>query len=504
MIKKLILLGCIILAESTTLLAQIVKVHTIGDSTMADYVENTTRTRGWGEMLQEFFSNKVQVINYARGGRSSRSFCEEGLWDKVKKNMTQGDYVFIQFAHNDEKEGGKDGADFRGTAPWTTYKSFLEKYVDETRQLGGIPVFITPIVRRYFGDTGKITPKGCHDIGTVEDDSTLNYVRVMKHVARQKNVSLVDMTSLTKNFAEQLGADATIRQIYVPTDGTHTQATGAACYAKIVASELKRQGILASYINTEIPMVVNPTSLDFGTVYVGNEATLCLDLIGLNLSPENGTLSLHAPKRMSFSFDPQSIPQQKVDIPYNDGKLWNQTLYLHFIPIEPVTINSALILTNENQVREIPVKAIGKEMSRRTEVALTHTEILLKGMKKKDDAYTIDSDIWSADIDENGNRYMEFILCNNDKTLVLTQLSFTLKGNPCFRIAFARGKDFYPRTDIAERKKGDSFSDKLVFPVNVTINPKERLHIRIFPWNPVGGKMDFQIVDWEIRGIEVE
>lgn len=126
MIKKLILLGCIILAESTTLLAQIVKVHTIGDSTMADYVENTTRTRGWGEMLQEFFSNKVQVINYARGGRSSRSFCEEGLWDKVKKNMTQGDYVFIQFAHNDEKEGGKDGADFRGTAPWTTYKSFLE------------------------------------------------------------------------------------------------------------------------------------------------------------------------------------------------------------------------------------------------------------------------------------------------------------------------------------------------------------------------------------------
>lgn len=59
-------------------------------------------------------------------------------------------------------------------------------------------------------------------------------------------------------------------------------------------------------------------------------------------------------------------------------------------------------------------------------------------------------------------------------------------------------------TDIAERQKGDSFSDKLVFPVNVTINPKERLHIRIFPWNLVGGKMDFQIVDWEIRGIEVE
>ncbi|WP_291529149.1 pectate lyase [Bacteroides sp. UBA939] len=90
-----------------------IKVHTIGDSTMADYVENTTRTRGWGEVLQEFFSPDVQVVNYARGGRSSRSFCEEGLWDKVKGNLSPGDYVFIQFAHNDEKEGGKDGADCR-------------------------------------------------------------------------------------------------------------------------------------------------------------------------------------------------------------------------------------------------------------------------------------------------------------------------------------------------------------------------------------------------------
>lgn len=504
MTKKLILSSLIMLVELVPLPAQSVKIHTIGDSTMADYVENTTRTRGWGEMLQEFFSNEVQVMNYARGGRSSRSFCEEGLWDKVKKNISTGDYVFIQFAHNDEKEGGKDGVDGRGTVPWTTYKSFLEKYVDETRQLGGNPILITPIVRRYFDDAGKITPKGCHDIGTLEDDSILNYVRVMKHVARQKKVSLVDMTALTKSFVEQLGPSATIRQIYVPTDGTHTQSMGAACYAGIVVHDLKRQGILDSYINTEIPLVVNPTSLDFGTVYVDDAATLCFDLAGLKLSPKNGTLSLHAPKRMSFSFDFQTIPQQKIDIPYSDGKLWNQTLFLHFIPTEPGIINSTLILTNENQVREIPVKAVSKLISQRTETILNSAEVLLKGMKKQGDAYTIESDVWPAEIDENGNRYVEFILKNNDKTLCLKQVSFIFKGSSSYRIAYARGKDFYPRIDIGESLKGINFSEKQVFPIHTTLYPNERIHIRIFPWNTAKGKMDFQIDDWQVLGMEIE
>ena len=99
--KKIILILATTLISTAHIHAQKLTVHTIGDSTMADYVENTTRTRGWGEMLQEFFTSDVRVINYARGGRSSRSFTEEGLWDKVKSNLNPGDYVFIQFAHND-------------------------------------------------------------------------------------------------------------------------------------------------------------------------------------------------------------------------------------------------------------------------------------------------------------------------------------------------------------------------------------------------------------------
>lgn len=95
----------------------------------------------------------------------------------------------------------------------------------------------------------------------------------MKNVARQKKVPIVDMTALTKEFVEDLGVDATIQQIYLPTDGTHTQATGAACYARIVAHDLVHQGILSEYIDSEVSMVLNPTSLDFGTIYIGNEST---------------------------------------------------------------------------------------------------------------------------------------------------------------------------------------------------------------------------------------
>ena len=302
--KKIILLLATTLISTAHIHAQKLTVHTIGDSTMADYVENTTRTRGWGEMLQEFFTSDVRIINYARGGRSSRSFTEEGLWDKVKSNLNPGDYVFIQFAHNDEKEQGKDGADGRGTAPWTTYKTFLEQYVDETEALGANPVFITPIVRRYFTKVGTISPKGCHDIGIAPDDSTLNYVRVMKHVAREKQVPLVDMTTLTKNFTEELGEETTIKCIYVPTDGTHTQATGAACYAALVAQELKQQGILSDYIQEDAPLILNPTSLDFQTIYIGDKATLCFDLTGLKLTPSSGILRLEAPQGMTLPMLP--------------------------------------------------------------------------------------------------------------------------------------------------------------------------------------------------------
>lgn len=503
--KKQIFAVAVALIGATAIYAQKLTVHTIGDSTMADYVENTTRTRGWGEMLQEFFSSDVKVVNYARGGRSSRSFCEEGLWDKVKSNLKPGDYVFIQFAHNDEKEQGKDGADGRGTAPWTTYKSYLEKYADETKALGGKPVFITPIIRRYFTKEGTISAKGCHDLGTVPDDSTLNYVRVMKHVARNKQVPLIDITALTRNFAEQLGETTTVKCIYVPTDGTHTQATGAACFAQLTVQELKRQGILSSCIHEDAPLILNPTRLDFRTIYVGDKATLCFDLTGLNLSPTKGILRMKAPQGMMLSDAPDAAAKAVIEIPYTEGKLWNKCFYLHFTPTRAEHISKAISITYGNRKRLLPVMAVCKNITQQTEVARQCPGMGMKGLIETENGISIETQTWPADIDEDGKRYVEVIISGNEKAMMIRRISFTLEGTICYRIAYARGKDFYPRTDIGEQQIQENTSGKLTFPVNATLKPNERLHIRFFPWSTRQHKeLYFRIKDCMFEGTEIE
>lgn len=503
--KKQMLAVIVALMGATATYAQQLTVHTIGDSTMADYVENTTHTRGWGEMLQEFFSPDVKVVNYARGGRSSRSFCEEGLWEKVKSNLKPGDYVFIQFAHNDEKEQGKDGADGRGTAPWTTYKSYLEKYADETKALGGNPIFITPIIRRYFTKGGTISPKGCHDLSTAPDDSTLNYVRVMKHVAREKHIPLIDITALTKRFAEQLGETTTVKCIYVPTDGTHTQATGAACYAQLTAQELKRQGILSAYIQDDAPLILNPTQLDFGTTYVGDESTLCFDLIGLKLSPSKGVLRMEAPQGMMLTDAPAITPKAMIEIPYEDGKLWNQCFYLHFTPSHAGQISTAISISYGDSKRLLPVMAVCKEITNQTDVARKCPDMGLKGLTETEKGITIENRAWPADIDEDGKRYVEIIISGKQKALMLRRLSFTLEGDICYRIAYARGKDFYPRTDVGEQHMPEKAAGRLTFPINATLKPNERLHIRIFPWSTrQDDNLYFKIKDCMFEGIEIE
>ena len=158
------------------------KVHTIGDSTMANYNESTTVTRGWCQYLQQFLEG-IEVNNRGKNGASSKSFyLEPAFWTTVKNQIEPGDYVLIQFAHNDEKTDGMDGdevkayytsigdnasasaTDYRGTNPSTTYKDYLRKYIDETRALGATPVLVGPVCRMYFsGNT--IRRNGRHDLG---------------------------------------------------------------------------------------------------------------------------------------------------------------------------------------------------------------------------------------------------------------------------------------------------------------------------------------------------
>lgn len=306
------------------------KVHTIGDSTMATYDE-TSDKRGWGQMFNQFFTSEVQVNNRAKSGASSKSFYNEApYWATVKTQIEAGDYVFIQFSHNDEKNNGYDGdelqalypdsviADTRGTSPFGTYKEYLGKYIDETRALDATPILVTPIVRRYFSG-GTITAKGCHDLST-DGSHSLDYVKAMKEVAEEKGVQLIDHTALTKQLVEEYGDAESKAQLYCQGDDTHTSATGAMLFARLVAQDMVRQGILAEYVNAEASLIVNPAEVDFGKGYPGATKTFECTIMGMDLDPAEGSFALTTEAPFAVSVDGVTY-STSATLSYSEGTL---------------------------------------------------------------------------------------------------------------------------------------------------------------------------------------
>lgn len=213
------------------------KVHTIGDSTMSEYKPAATPKRGWGMYLQAFFHpDSVEVNNRGKSGASTRTFYEtDNLWPSVKQQMKAGDYLIIQFAHNDEKCKGEDVyvenaklraegkdtlTDMRGTEPNTTYKAYLRKFINEARAMGVTPILMSPICRAYFKD-GKINDEGRHVLSADKD-----YVRCMREVAEEMSVPFLDMTARTKDFFEYAGQETCMAQYFNCGDKTHTSASG--------------------------------------------------------------------------------------------------------------------------------------------------------------------------------------------------------------------------------------------------------------------------------------
>ena len=220
------------------------KVHTIGDSTMSEYKPAATPKRGWGMYLQAFFNtDSVEVNNRGKSGASTRTFYEtENLWPSVKQQMHAGDYLFIQFAHNDEKCKGEDVyvenaklraegkdtlTDMRGTEPNTSYKEFLRTYIREAREMGVTPILMSPICRAYFKD-GKINDEGRHVLA-----ENKNYVRSMREVAEETGVPFLDMTARSQELYEQQGKDFCMAHYFNCGDKTHTSTEGGMAIASL-------------------------------------------------------------------------------------------------------------------------------------------------------------------------------------------------------------------------------------------------------------------------------
>lgn len=213
-----------------------IDVFLIGDSTMADKREEVRPETGWGQALPDFFTAKVAVHNHARNGRSSKSFIDQGRWDKVLGELGSGDYVFIQFAHNDQKDYDTS----RYTAPDGQFKANLARFINESLSLGATPVVFTPVVRRVFDSTGFL------------HDTHGPYSEAIRQVAREMEVDLIDLNVLTERHVNALGIEES-KQFFLwldpeehpnypegVSDNTHLSTYGAYATARMVADELRR------------------------------------------------------------------------------------------------------------------------------------------------------------------------------------------------------------------------------------------------------------------------
>ena len=226
-----------------------VTLFLIGDSTMADKpVAHGNPERGWGQMLPSFFDENLVVRNFAVNGRSTKSFVNEGRWDSVKNELKPGDYVFIQFGHNDQKSTDS----LRYANPYTGYRRNLIRFVVETRKKGAIPVLFSSIVRRNF-----------NEFGVLEDTHGV-YPFVMRHVAEELNVPFVDLQLKSEDLVLELGREKS-KELYlwikpgecelVPEgkqDNTHFTAKGAAEMARLAVEGLKETHVsIIKYLKTD-------------------------------------------------------------------------------------------------------------------------------------------------------------------------------------------------------------------------------------------------------------
>jgi lysophospholipase L1-like esterase len=227
--------------EKTT--DNIIRLFTIGDSTMSNKKPEVYPETGWCQVLSQFFEEEVTIHNHAVNGRSTKSFIDEGRWKLVLDSLKEGDYVFIQFGHNDQKINDST----RYAAPFGAYYDNFKKFVGESRKKGAMPVLFTSIVRRKFGENGKLT----HTHG--------DYPEAVRQVAEKMNVPLIDLQKLTEDWINALG-DEPSKKMFLWTepndrfpegrkDDTHLSEKGATEVARMAVDEFKKKKLtLAKYI----------------------------------------------------------------------------------------------------------------------------------------------------------------------------------------------------------------------------------------------------------------
>ena len=223
-----------------------VKIYLVGDSTMCLYDDSRFPQEGWGMPFVHFFDDTVTIENHAKGGRSSRSFIEENRWQPIVDSLKTGDYVLIQFGHNDA-QNSKNHPD-RKTTP-DEYKKYIGKYISETRAKKANPVIISPVTRWKFDSEGKA------------EESHAPYLKALMEVAMEFHVPFIDLDTKSRELLDKMGKECS-RHLYMYfepgeyfkfpdgyPDNTHFTEFGARKMAEIVLNDISLQDLeLAKHI----------------------------------------------------------------------------------------------------------------------------------------------------------------------------------------------------------------------------------------------------------------
>ncbi len=273
--KKILLAVLTWLIFTAAMQQKVTTIFIIGDSTAAEKdLSKGSPERGWGMALQCFFDEAfIRVDNHAVNGRSSKSFLDEGRWQKVLDKIKPGDYVIIQFGHNDEKPNPA-----RHTEPGSTFDANLAKFVTETRQMGGIPVVMNPVVRRNFAvkavkndDDEALRNTTFKDGAKIKEGDMLKdthglYAVAPRQVADSLHAYFIDATKITHDLEQGLGVEGSkkLHMWYQPgehpavpdgkQDNTHYNIYGAHQVAKLFADALCEEiPLLSKYRTNDDP-----------------------------------------------------------------------------------------------------------------------------------------------------------------------------------------------------------------------------------------------------------
>ncbi|MBI3123785.1 MAG: rhamnogalacturonan acetylesterase [Ignavibacteriales bacterium] len=228
-----------------------ITVYLIGDSTCANKPLDDNPERGWGQLFPNFFTSDVIIENHAVNGRSTKSFRDQGLWQKVYEKLKPSDYVFIQFGHNDSKKTDST----RYAEAHTDYKKNLIRYIEETRSKGAIPVLLTPVNRRKYDEKGNFI------------DQHADYPVVVREVSAELYAPLIDVHKTSLELFSKLGVENS-KKLFIMSvkpdvfkslpkgreDNTHFTREGAIEVAKMVVDGIKTISLpLEKYLRNDLP-----------------------------------------------------------------------------------------------------------------------------------------------------------------------------------------------------------------------------------------------------------